>query len=134
MTRPVERVSFVICRLRAPFNSTRAHLSTRRTRTFQLDARAPFNEAAYNTCEAEAAGLAYQVDEEQTARRSLAAYALRSLGLLGHGGKEAAKLAAVAKVRRRERGGFCSVGRWLGVYVRRRCPLSSRFLGLGFRV
>jgi hypothetical protein len=37
-------------------------------------------EAAYNTCRAEAAGVAYEVNEEQTARRSLSAYALRSLG------------------------------------------------------
>ena len=54
-------------------------------------------EAAYKTCKAEAAGLPYEVNEEQTARRSLAAYALRCLGLLGHGGAEAEELAAAAK-------------------------------------
>eukprot|EP00227_Mantoniella_beaufortii_P013752 CAMPEP_0197580900 /NCGR_PEP_ID=MMETSP1326-20131121/4577_1 /TAXON_ID=1155430 /ORGANISM="Genus nov. species nov., Strain RCC2288" /LENGTH=934 /DNA_ID=CAMNT_0043144729 /DNA_START=30 /DNA_END=2834 /DNA_ORIENTATION=- len=53
-------------------------------------------EAAYSTCKAESAGLAYEVDEEQTARRSFSGYALRYLGLLGHGGPEAAELAAVA--------------------------------------
>lgn len=53
--------------------------------------------AAYDTCKAEAAGLAYEVNEEQTARRSLAAYALRSLGVIGHGGAEAAEIAAAAK-------------------------------------
>lgn len=51
---------------------------------------------AYETCKAEAAGVSYEVNEEQTSRRSLASYALRSLGLLGHGGAEAAELAAAA--------------------------------------
>jgi aminopeptidase N len=54
-------------------------------------------EAAYRTCKAEAVGVPYEVDEEQTARRCLAAYALRCLGVLGHGGAEASELAAAAK-------------------------------------
>jgi aminopeptidase N len=54
-------------------------------------------EAAYRTCKVEAAGVPYEVDEEQAARRCLAAYALWCLGVLCHGGAEASELAPAAK-------------------------------------
>ena len=41
--------------------------------------------------------MPYEVTDAQTARRSLIAYALRYLGLIGHGGEEATELANAAK-------------------------------------
>ena len=44
---------------------------------------------AYETCAAEAArDASYEVNETQTARRSLAAFAARHLGVIGHGGPD----------------------------------------------
>lgn len=42
--------------------------------------------------------MAYVVDDVQTARRSLQAYALRCLGILGHGGDQAPLLVAAFNV------------------------------------